>query len=129
MGIKTFFNKIGQGLKKFGRFVKDKAIPFAGRIAKPILNVMGMLPGQVGMIGKIGSAITNTLTGITDKIPNKDVRDKLNNVIDKGNNGFQKIVDKTQTIVDTGQNMVEAAKDGWQNQIKPAVPNIKLKPM
>ena len=46
-GIKNFFNKIGQGLKKVGRFVKDKALPAIGRIAKPVLNIIGMLPGKV----------------------------------------------------------------------------------
>ena len=73
MGLKSFFKKIGQGLKKVGRFVKDKALPAIGRIAKPILNVMSLIPGKIGAIGQIGSAVTSALHGITEKIPNKDV--------------------------------------------------------
>ena len=58
MGIKSFFQKIGNGIKKAGRWVRDKALPVVGRIAKPVLGILGMLPGQLGMVGKIGSVVT-----------------------------------------------------------------------
>lgn len=77
MGIKDFFRKIGHGIRKAGRWVRDRAIPAIGRIAKPIMNVIGLLPGKLGMIGKIGSAVTGVLHGAVEKIPNKDIRDKL----------------------------------------------------
>ena len=61
MGIKDFFKKIGRGFKKAGRWIKDKALPAIGRVVKPILNVVGLLPGKIGMIGKIGGAVTNLI--------------------------------------------------------------------
>ena len=59
MGLKKFFGKVWNGLKNAGRWVKNKALPAIGRVAKPILNVMGMLPGHLGVIGKVGSAVAN----------------------------------------------------------------------
>ena len=135
-GLKSFFKKIGQGFKKAGRWIKDKALPVIGRIAKPILGVMGMLPGKIGLIGKVGSAVTGALHGITEKIPNKDARDKINNVIDKGNDKFQTVIDKgkgyaetANKVVDTGKAMIGAAKDGFNNIVKPAVMPKLLNPM
>ena len=129
MGIKNFFKKIGQGLKKVGRFVKDKALPVIGRIAKPVLGVLGMLPGHLGMVGKIGSAVTSVLHGVTEKIPNKDVRDKIDNVINKGSDKFQTVIDKGKQYAETGNQIVGAVKDGWNNTIKPAVQPKVLKPL
>ena len=129
MGLKSFFKKIGQGLKKVGRFVKDKALPAIGRIAKPILNVMSLIPGKIGAIGQIGSAVTSALHGITEKIPNKDVRDKIDNVINKGNDKFQTVIDKGKEYADTGNQIVGAAKDGWNKLVKPAVQPKLIKPL
>lgn len=61
MGIKSFFRKIGNGIRKAGRFIKDKVFPVVGRIAKPVLNVIGALPGVAGVVGRIGSGIANVL--------------------------------------------------------------------
>ena len=129
MGLKSFFKIIGQGLKKVGRFVKDKALPAIGRIAKPILNVMSLIPGKIGAIGQIGSAVTSALHGITEKIPNKDVRDKIDNVINKGNDKFQTVIDKGKQYAETGNQIVGAVKDGWNNTIKPAVQPKLIKPL
>ena len=136
MGIKDFFKKIGRGFKKAGRWIKERALPFVGRIAKPILNVMSMIPGKIGAIGQIGSAVTNVLHNITEKIPNKDARDKISNVIDKTNSTFQSILDKgkgyaetANKVVDTGKAMIGAAKDGFNNIVKPAVMPKQLNPM
>ena len=120
-GLKSFFKKIGQGFKKAGRWIKDKALPAIGRIAKPILGVMGMLPGKIGMIGKVGSAVTNVLHNVTEKIPNKDARDKINSVIDKGSDKFQTVIDKGKGYAETANNIVNTAKDGINNIVKPAV--------
>ena len=125
MGFKSFFKKIGQGFKKVGRFIKDKAMPFVGRLAKPILNVISMLPGKIGAIGKVGSAVTEVLHNVTDQIPNKEARDKINNVLDKGNDKFQTVVDKGKGYADTANNIVNTAKDGFNNIVKPAIPSIK----
>ena len=129
MGIKDFFKKIGQGLKKVGRFVKDKALPVIGRIAKPVLGIMGMLPGHLGMVFKIGSAVTSALHGVTEKIPNKDVREKIDNVINKGNDKFQTVIDKGKQYAETGNQIVDAAKDGWNKLVKPAVMPKVIKPL
>lgn len=133
MGIKSFFKKVGNGIKKAGRWVRDKALPAVGRIVKPVMNVISMLPGKIGMIGKLGTAITGVLHNATDKIPNKDARDKINHVIDQGNTNFNRFVDKGQQFandvnnkIGVGKEIVNTIKDGYKNQIKPAIPSKKI---
>lgn len=46
MGIKDFFRKVGNGIRKAGRWVRNRALPAVGRIAKPILNMIGARPGH-----------------------------------------------------------------------------------
>ena len=70
MGIKQWFQKLGRGIKKVagkvwsgikkgaqfvGRVAKKIATPVIS-IAKPILGGLSMLPGKLGVIGKVGSA-------------------------------------------------------------------------
>ena len=136
MGIKDFFKKIGNCFRKVGRWIKDKALPVVGKIAKPVLNVIGMLPGKIGAIGKVGSGIVDVLNNVTNKIPNKDAREKISNVIDKGSSVFHKVIDKGKTIadgankaVDVGKQMIGTAKEGFNNIVKPAIPAIKLNPI
>ena len=131
-GLKSFFKKVGNGFKKAGRWVRDKALPVVGRIVKPVLNVIGMLPGKIGMIGKLGSAITGVLHGATSAIPNKDVRDKLDNVIDRGNNGFQGVVDRGRDAADRvnqgiGQSreVYERLRNDYESKIRPIVDEFR----
>jgi len=66
MGIKDFFKKVGRGIKRAAGKVWGgikKGAQFVGKVAKPIINIakpvlntLSMLPGKLGMIGKIGSA-------------------------------------------------------------------------
>lgn len=100
MGIKDFFRKVGNGFKKAGRFIKNKVFPVVGRIAKPVLGILGALPGKLGMIGKIGSAITGSLTNVASQIPNNDARNKVQHIINQGN-------DKFQGMINTGQHYTE----------------------
>lgn len=136
MGIKSFFKKIGQGIKKAGRWVRDKALPFVGRIAKPILGMIGALPGKIGMIGKIGSAVTGVLHGAAEKIPNQGVRDKLNRYIDQGSYKFNHVIDKGKEFSDDVNKKIgvvrdvgKTLKDRYNNVIKPAVPSLKINPL
>ena len=132
MGIKKFFGKVWNGLKSAGRWVKDKALPAIGRFAKPILNVMGMLPGHLGMVGKIGSAVAGVASNIIDKIPNQNIQDKLHGIVDKANNTVQSTIDKGQQIAHTANDIVNAAKEGVgriSSMVKPAVQPKILKPM
>ena len=135
-GIKSFFKKIGRGFKKAGRWIKDKALPAIGRVVKPILNVVGLLPGKIGMIGKIGGAVTNLLHEGVNNIPNKDVRDKINGAIARGNEKFQGVIDKgkdlaegTNRAIGVGKEIINTVKDGAQNLVKPAVPPKVIRPM
>ena len=128
MGIKNFFKKIGNGIKngfkKVGKFMKDKALPAIGRVVKPILNVVGLLPGKIGTIGKVGSAIAGAASNIISKVPNKDTRDKLQGIVDNVNNTVQAGVVKGQQIANTANNVINATKQGIgtvANVIKPAI--------
>ncbi len=111
MGVKSFFKKVWGGIKKAGRFVKDKVLPVVGRIAKPVLNVIGALPGKIGMIGKIGSGIANILHGATEKIPNEDARRKLDDIISRGHDKFQTVVDRGRSVADGANRTVGVARD------------------
>ena len=124
--IGNFFKKIGSGIKKgiqkVGRFVTDKVIPTVSRIGKPILNVMGMLPGKLGMIGKVGSGIADVVTGIADQIPNQKVRDTIKEGVGKVNDGFQRGIDKGQQIAtrvnDTAQQVATTATNMYNTARK-----------
>ena len=115
MGIKDFFRKVGRGIKKgaqaVGRFFKNKVLPTVGRIAKPILGVLGVLPGKLGMIGKVGGGIADVIHGVTDVIPNKDIRDKVNDAVARGNEKFQDAISRGQ---DTAQRINEGIDKGRQ---------------
>ena len=128
-GLKTFFKKVGNGFKKAGRWVRDKALPAVGRIVKPSLNVISMLPGK---IGKLGSAITGVLHGATSTIPNKDVRDKLDNIIDRGNNGFQGVVDRGRNAADRVNHGIgqtretyDRLRNDYESKIRPIVDEMR----
>ena len=135
--FKRFFSKVWGGLKKAGRWVKDKALPAIGRFAKPILNVMGMLPGHLGLVGKVGSAVAGVASNLIDKIPNQNIQNKLHGIVDKANNTVQAGVDKGQQIARTANDIVNNAKEGVgklgslvkAGLVKPAVPPPKLQPM
>ena len=127
MGIKNFFKKIGNGLKKAGRFIKNKVFPVIGRIAKPILNVVGALPGKIGLIGQIGSGVSNILHGATQNIPNADVKDKLNRIIDRGANAFQGIVDRGKGAANAVNTTVNTGKDVY-NEIRNGIKKLPVDP-
>ena len=103
MSIKDFFKKVGRGIKKvagkvWGGVKKGAAV--VGKIAKPILNVMSVLPGKLGLIGKVGGAAANVVKDVVDRIPNQQAKDKLNEVIDKGKQAVDNVQQKAQTIAD-----------------------------
>ena len=110
-GIKSFFKKVWGGIKKAGRFVKDKVLPVVGRIAKPVLSVIGALPGKIGMIGKIGSGVANILHDATEKIPNEDARRKLDDIISRGHDKFQTVVDRGRDIANGANRTVDVGRD------------------
>ena len=108
MGIKDFFKKVGRGIKsvagkvwggikKGAQFVGKVAKPIIN-IAKPVLNTLSMLPGKLGMIGKIGSAGAEVAKNIVDRIPNEDARNKLNSVIDRGKEAVDNVQNKAQGV-------------------------------
>ena len=114
MGIKNFFKNIGENVRKAGnKFFGGikKSAGYVGRlskpmisIAKPILNGMATLPGNIGIIGKVGSAVAGAAKNIIDQIPNQSAKDKLNSIVDKGMN-----------LVNTGQQKAQSIA----NQIQP----------
>jgi len=126
MGLKSFLGKVGRGITRAGRWFKEKALPAVGRIAKPILSTIGTLPGKIGPIGRLGGIISNVLHDTISKIPNKDVRDKLDDTVARGNEKFQKMVGKGEEYAKAGRDMVDTAKRGWNEQIKPAIPSPSI---
>ena len=61
-------------------------------VAKPILCGLLVLPGQLVIIGKVGSAAAGISQNIVDRITNEKARENLTQVIDIG----KVLVDKTQ---------------------------------
>ena len=112
MGIKDFFKKVWGGIKKtagkvwsgikkgaqfVGRVAKKIATPVIS-IAKPILGGLSMLPGKLGVIGKVGSAAAGIAQNIVDRIPNAKAREKLTQVIDKGKGIVDQVQQKAQDV-------------------------------
>ena len=124
MGIKSFLKKVGNGIKKAGRWVKNKALPFAGRLIKPVVHGISMLPGKIGMIGKLGSALTGIAESIVPKIPNENVRDKVRGWIDHeariGHQTFERFKNGAESINDAMNDI----KNRYQNEVKPLIKPI-----
>ena len=124
MGVKNFFKKIGKGIVKAGRFIKNKAIPFVGRLAKPILNGISMLPGKIGYIGKLGSALSGMAESIVPKIPNEDMRRKVGGWLENerriGHKTFEKFKSGAESLKDT----MDDIKNRYQNEVKPLIKPI-----
>ena len=125
MGIKNFFRKIGQGIKKGGRWVwngikkagrwaKDNVLPVVGQIAGTGLNILGALPGKIGMFGKLGSAAFNALHNITNSIPNEDVKQKVNDYLATGNEKFQGAIDKGIDITNRINGGINQARQTYE---------------
>ena len=119
MSIKSFLKKVGGGIRKAGRWIKNKAIPFIGRLAKPILNGISMLPGKLGMIGKLGSALTGIAGGVVDQIPNDKVRDKVRNWIDHEAKLGRTVIDKAKDIAQRTNDTINDVKNRYNNEVKP----------
>lgn len=118
MSIKNFFKKLWGGIKKVGGKIWNgvkKGAQFVGKIAKPIINIakpvlggLSMLPGKIGLIGKVGSAAAGVAKELVDRIPNQKAKDKLNQVIDKGKGFVDKVQDKAQGIADKAKPWADA---------------------
>ena len=124
MGIKSFLKKVGGGIKKAGRFVKNKVLPFAGRLIKPILNGAAMLPGKIGAIGKLGSALTGIAESIVDKVPNDNVRNKLHGWVEREARLGRTAIDKAQDIVQRTNDSINDVRNRYNNDVKPLIKPI-----
>ena len=119
MSIKSFLKKVGGGIRKAGRWVKNKAIPFAGKLIKPILNGISLLPDKLGWIGKLGSAMTGIAGGVVDQIPNDKVRDKVRNWIDHEAKLGRTVIDKAKDIAQRTNDTINDVKNRYNNEVKP----------
>lgn len=127
MTIKSFFKKVGNGFKKAGRWIRDKALPAVGRIAKPVFSLIGALPGHIGMVGKIGSGIANVLHDGISKIPNTNIKDKLNRMVGTANEGLQRVVGNANDVANKINNGIGVVRDVG-NTIKQGI-NTQIKPV
>ena len=116
MGIKSFFKKIGNGFKKAGRFIKDKVFPVVGRLTKPVFGMISGLPGIIGNVGRIGSAVTGALSGAVSQIPNEKARDKIQGVINNANGKFETAVERGKNISETANNIINHVKNDPNTQ-------------
>lgn len=116
MGIKDFFHKVGNGIKSAGSWIWDKVkkgVGFAGRIAKPVLGALSILPGKIGMIGKLGSGIADGVSRIVGELPESKAKQKLVVAVDRGKDYWDKGI-KNAT------NITNRASDGV-NKITPVI--------
>ena len=125
MGIGNFFRNVWNGAKKGATKVYGglrKGAEFVGRIAKPIGRlastaggIIGMLPGHVGLIGKVLFAGGEAIKSLTNSLPNSAVKDKLNNAIDRGLTTGGAFVNSAQRIAqkvsDSGQSYLNAGSN------------------
>ena len=127
MSLKSFFKKVGNGFKKAGRWIRDKALPAVGRIAKPVFSLIGALPGHIGMVGKIGSGIANVLHDGISKIPNTNIKDKLNRMVGTATEGLQRVVGNANDVANKINNGIGVVRDVG-NTIKQGI-NTQIKPV
>jgi len=104
-GAKTGATKTYGALKKGAQFV--------GRLSKPIANIattaggiLGVLPGQIGLIGKALASGGNFIKSLTDSLPNSSVKDKINSAIDRGINYTNNATNRAQTFINADNTKV-----------------------
>ena len=124
MSIKRFFKKVGGAIAKAGRFAKNKVLPYIGKLAKPILNGAAMLPGKIGYIGKLGSALTGIAESIVDKVPNDNVRNKLHGWIDHERKIGNQTLERFKNGAESINNAMNDVKNRYQNEVKPLIKPI-----
>ena len=124
MTIKSFLKKVGNGISKAGRWVKNKTIPFAGRLIKPVIHGISMLPGKLGYIGKLGSALTGMGESILPKIPNENIRKSVEGWLENekkiGRRTFERIKNGAESIND----IMNDVKNKYNNEVKPLIKPI-----
>lgn len=101
MGFKDFFNKVGRGIRTAGKWAGDKikkGVGLVGRIARPVMSVIGALPGGIGTIGKIGGAVIGGIGDIVNSLPENRTKDKLTGFINTGQDALKQGVDKANDI-------------------------------
>ena len=122
MGIGNFFRNVWGGAKKgatkvFGGL--KKGAEFIGRIAKPISHLaegagklMGVLPGKIGQFGRALNQGGAFVRQLTNELPNSDVKNKLNEALNKGesiaNNYTNRAQKYAENIRDSGQPWLKA---------------------
>ena len=82
-GIKRIGSKILSPIKKVGKFAVNVGRKAIGGIGKG-LGLIGMLPGKLGAIGRVGNTVVNGVKGIVDAIPNEKAKNAINGAIDQG---------------------------------------------
>ena len=117
MGLKNFFRNAWNGAKNGATKVFNglrKGAEFVGRVAKPIGtlastagSILGVLPGKVGEFGKLISHGGDAIKSITNLLPNSEVKEKLNNAIDKGLDYSHRAIDKGQTFINDVNNKAQ----------------------
>jgi len=117
MGIKSFFQKIWGGIKKGASKVWNvakKVGGFIGKIVKPVAKIapsvlsgMSMLPGKVGIIGKIGAPVMSIVNGLINKMPDGAAKEKLQQISNKGQEAIDTVQNKATNIA---QNVSDKAQ-------------------
>lgn len=128
MGIKKFFKKIGNGVKKGVSWAKDKfhkTVNVVKKFAKPVMGavdkvsgLLSMVPGKIGLIAGGVNAANGVANKVLDQIPDGAAKNKLkaaqgkttntaNNVLTKVGN----IADKANDYVQRGQNIANIIRN------------------
>ena len=115
MGIKDFFKKAWDKVKTGARatynWVRDKAMPTIGKIAKVGGNILSNMPGWLGKAGKVISGAVDIGHQIAGQIPNEGIRKKIDGGLDKIGNGVRIGVDTGQKI---NRRVQDAVNDATQ---------------
>lgn len=117
MPFKSFINKAWNTVKKGAKGLWNtgkRVVNTVSKLASPVASVVAAIPGKVGWIGSGIKTAVDTLRGLTENIPNKQTRDKINNAITKTGGFVDKVVDRVDrgaktvgNIIDTGQEIIK----------------------
>ena len=83
-----------------------------------------MLPGKIGMIGKLGSALTGIAGGVVDQIPNDKVRDKVRGWIENERKIGNQTLERFKNGAESINNAMNDVKNRYQNDVKPLIKPI-----
>lgn len=127
MGILSILGRIGKFALSgggIGRLVKGavnvgkKVLGKVSPLVKKGFGFIQKIPGFLGIAKKKKDQITDDIKDAVGKLPDSQIKDKLQNMVDRGDKAVDKVFDKGKDITDKAMPWVQAGQNIMQPIMK-----------